>query len=63
MFKYQITMPYKTTKKKGGEDPENPYLAKIFFTSEDAIETFSDNQKLRDSVTAALKTWNTKTVL
>lgn len=56
MFKYQITMPYKTTKKKGGEDPENPYLAKIFFTSEDAIETFSDNQKLRDSVTAALKT-------
>ena len=47
-------MLYKTKYKKG-ENSRNLYLAKISFKSEDAIQIFSEQQKLRDLLPAALR--------
>ena len=62
-FQYKIIMLYKTKYKKG-ENSRNLYLAKISFKSEDAIQTFSEQQKLRDLLPVALRiTGNAETVL
>lgn len=52
MVPYQIIMLYKQNTKRG-TPPRNPYLAKISFKSEDVIQTFSDKQKLKESVTSS----------
>ena len=53
-FHYQIIMLYKTKYKKG-EHSRNLYLAKISFKSEDAIQTFLEQQKLRDLLPVSLR--------